>query len=74
MFRTSMFPTLPLHTENLTDRAFLPPHLVQECKARRLKVCTNALVTRVEFNSFASDVRATCVHLAPPDSAAGAQG
>ncbi|KAM5541488.1 hypothetical protein V8D89_004678 [Ganoderma adspersum] len=56
-----------------TDRAFLPPHLVQERKAR-LKICTNALVTRIEFENSASGIRATGVHLEPSDSAAGAQG
>ena len=56
-----------------TDRAFLPPHLVQERKAR-LKLCTNALVTRIEFENSASGIRATGVHIVPSDSAAGAQG
>ncbi|KAM5531174.1 hypothetical protein V8D89_015144 [Ganoderma adspersum] len=56
-----------------TDRAFLPQYLVQERKAR-LKICTNALVTRIEFENSASGIRATGVHLEPSDSAAGAQG
>ena len=55
------------------DRAFLPSHLVQERKAR-LKICTNALVTWIEFEKSASEVRATGVHFESSDSEAGGQG
>ncbi|KAM5541494.1 hypothetical protein V8D89_004684, partial [Ganoderma adspersum] len=47
--------------------------LCQERKAR-LKICTNALVTRIEFEDSASEVRAVGVHFESSNSAAGGQG
>ena len=42
--------------------AFLPPSLTTE-RAKRLKICTNVLVTRIELAQGGSDgVRATGVH------------
>ncbi|KAI0312498.1 alcohol oxidase [Amylostereum chailletii] len=48
-----------------TDRAFLPPKLAQDRKDR-LKICTNTLVTRVEFSTD-NGIRATGVHFEAVD-------
>ncbi|KAH9852303.1 GMC oxidoreductase [Lenzites betulinus] len=47
--------------------AFLPPKVIQE-RQRRLKICPNALVTRIELASDgAGDVQATGIHFEDTD-------
>ncbi|VDB84007.1 unnamed protein product [Peniophora sp. CBMAI 1063] len=49
-----------------TFRAFLPPHLAYE-RRDRLKVCTNALVTRLEISTSDGALRATGVYFEAVD-------
>ena len=50
-----------------TNRAFLSPQLTQQRKAR-LKICTNALVSRIELAGSEGDIRAVGVHFEASDS------